>query len=93
MDTPYFQEEWSLPEGLILIGDDGHKWVALDYRYSRTSPIVYINSEEKTITTIAASFNEFLPNFTEPRDNKDTILKLTDSYFSDQNFIIKSMNW
>ncbi|ANC77422.1 hypothetical protein ABE65_011655 [Fictibacillus phosphorivorans] len=84
LDTPYFQEEWNLPKGLILIGGDGHEWVALDYRYCRTSPpIVYINSEEETITTIAASFNEFLTNLNEP---KDTILKLTESYSSDQNF-------
>ena len=60
LDTPHFQEEWNLPKGLILIGGNGHEWVALDYRYSRTCPtIVYINSEEESITTIALLSKNF----------------------------------
>ena len=61
LDTLHFQEEWNLPKGLLLISGDGHEWVALDYRYSKTCPpIVHVDSEEETITTIASSFNEFL---------------------------------
>jgi len=88
-DTPYFQEEWNLPKGLILIGGDGHEWIALDYRYSRTCPpIVYINSEEESITTIAASFKELLTCLMEHGDSKVEMLELKESYSSDKIFII-----
>lgn len=89
LDTQHFQEEWNLPKGLILIGGDGHEWVALDYRYSRTGPpIIYINSEEESINTIAASFKEFLRGLTIPGYSKVEMLELKESYSSDKIFII-----
>jgi SMI1-KNR4 cell-wall len=70
------QEEWNLPKELILIGGDGHDWVALDYRNSRTCPpIVHINSEEETIMPIAASFKELFTRLTKPIVSKDEMLE------------------
>jgi SMI1-KNR4 cell-wall len=87
LDTPHFQEEWNLPKGLVLISGDGHEWIALDYRNSRTNPpIVHVNSEEETITIIAASFNEFLANLMESFNNKVRKKKSTPSLSTDQDF-------
>ncbi len=46
-DSAYFQQEWVLPEGLLLFNGDGHTWLAFDYRkVSVNPPIVYVDNYE-----------------------------------------------
>ncbi len=87
LDIPHFQEEWNLPKGVVLISGDGHEWVALDYRNSKANPpIVYVDSEEETITTIATSFNEFLTVLMSGTLNKVRREKLTSPLQTEKDF-------
>jgi SMI1-KNR4 cell-wall len=89
LDTLHFQEEWNLLKGLVLISGDGHEWIALDYTNSKTCPpIVHVDSEEETITTIASSFNEFLTHLMGSTINNVRIKKLSPST-TDQDFYHK----
>ena len=46
LESEYLIKEWALPEDIVLISGDGHSWIALDYRDTKTQPsIIYI---EKT---------------------------------------------
>jgi hypothetical protein len=60
-DSPSLIEEWQLPKGLVLIDGDGHTWLALDYRVSKTTPrVIVIESDESNYLVVASNFNEFL---------------------------------
>jgi len=63
LETPYYIEEWNMPEGLILFSGQGHSWIAFDYRNTvENPPIVYIDNETEEIFKIADSFESFLKN-------------------------------
>lgn len=63
LETPYYIEEWNMPEGLVLFSGQGHSWIAFDYRNTvENPPIVYINNETEEIFKIADSFEIFLKN-------------------------------
>ena len=54
-------KEWDLPEGLVLLDGDGHTWVALDYRGSKSEPsVVFHVADTGESATIADSFGDLL---------------------------------
>jgi hypothetical protein len=63
LETPYYIEEWNMPEGLILFSGQDHSWIAFDYRNTvENPPIVYIDNETEEVFKIADSFESFLKN-------------------------------
>ncbi|UQW96238.1 SMI1/KNR4 family protein [Rummeliibacillus sp. G93] len=72
-ENNYLLEEWELPEGLILLGGDGHTWVALDYRnYDGDNPPVYcIESGKRKGKQISDAFEGFLKQLKEPEPLED----------------------
>ncbi|MFE4239839.1 SMI1/KNR4 family protein [Peribacillus butanolivorans] len=58
--------KWDLPKGLILLCGDGHSWVALDYRNTKSDPpVIFIDTETDELIKLANNFAAFLENFTE----------------------------
>lgn len=50
---------WQLPNGLVLFDDDGHAWIAIDYRKPiGTPPIVFVDSDSDDTLLVANSFEE-----------------------------------
>ncbi len=72
-ENNYLLEEWELPKGLILIGGDGHSWVALDYRNydGDNPPICCIESGRRKGKKIADNFEGFLKQLKEPEPLED----------------------
>lgn len=65
VESPYFIEEWELPNHLVLLCGDGHWWVALDYRVCGPQgepSVVYVGVETDPIEDVqlAPSFAVFL---------------------------------
>ncbi|MGM9922980.1 MAG: SMI1/KNR4 family protein [Bacillus sp. (in: firmicutes)] len=61
METPYYIQEWELPENIILLSGDGHSWIALDYRNQKADPpVIYVDAESEQIIELAPDFNIFL---------------------------------
>ncbi|RLL40630.1 SMI1/KNR4 family protein [Oceanobacillus piezotolerans] len=66
LDSPSLINEWGLPKDMVLLGGDGHTWVAMDYRGVTSEPsIVYIEVEEEVDIQIANSFSEFIEGLQE----------------------------
>ncbi|KQU27074.1 hypothetical protein ASG65_00415 [Bacillus sp. Leaf13] len=66
LQTTYYLAEWDLPKGLILLCGDGHSWVALDYRNTKSDPpVIFIDTETDELINLANNFAGFLENFTE----------------------------
>lgn len=60
-DSAYLTKEWGLPEKLVLIEGDGHTWLALDYRESKTDPkVIVIESDEGKSLLVANTFKDFV---------------------------------
>ena len=61
-DSVYFQQEWGLPDGLLLFNGDGHAWLAFDYRKVAVDPpIVYVdNHDDAKIIKLANDFDSFI---------------------------------
>ena len=61
LDTPYYIQEWEMPENIVLISGDGSEWIAFDYRFTKTNPpIIYLNNDTNEIITVANTFSEFI---------------------------------
>lgn len=61
LDTPYYIQEWEMPENIVLISGDGSEWIAFDYRHTKTNPpIIYLNNDSNEIITVADTFSEFI---------------------------------
>jgi len=64
-DVRYLREEWDLPEWAVMLGGDGHTWIALDYRRAGEPGVVWLESSDQDgagprVTPLAASFPAFL---------------------------------
>ncbi|MBX3119916.1 MAG: SMI1/KNR4 family protein [Fimbriimonadaceae bacterium] len=60
--SAYMIEEWDYPSPGIVLGGDGHTAVMLDYRKSFDSgepPVIWVDTEEVRVVTIANNFTEF----------------------------------
>lgn len=61
LDTPYYIQEWEMPEGIVLFSGDGSEWIAFDYRNTKSNPpIIYLNNDSNEIITVADTFSEFI---------------------------------
>lgn len=61
LTTLYMREEWDLPDDIILLSGDGHRWVFLDYRIDKNQPTVsYIDVETEEDYVLAATFTDFI---------------------------------
>ncbi|ERN53939.1 SMI1/KNR4 family protein [Alkalihalophilus marmarensis] len=45
LDSSYLIQEWDLPENIVLISGDGHAWIALDYRNTKSEPFLMCCAE------------------------------------------------
>lgn len=60
LQTPYLTDEWKLPKGFVLLGGDGHTWLAFDYRSSGVAPtIVLLDSDSGDTLLVANNFTQF----------------------------------
>lgn len=59
-NTSYLCAEWGLPAGLVLLGGDGHFWIALDYRVCSGPPVILIDSDSGDVARLADTFDRFL---------------------------------
>jgi len=76
LETPYYLEEWDMPENIVLISGDGSEWIAFDYRNTKTEPpIIYINNDSNEIITIANSFSEFISKLFIQENTGELLLK------------------
>ncbi|RHW30918.1 SMI1/KNR4 family protein [Lysinibacillus yapensis] len=61
LDSLDLIQEWELPKDIVLLGGDGHSWIAFDYRYKKENPpLLWIDVESNVLVEIADSFNHFL---------------------------------
>ncbi|MBC1605542.1 SMI1/KNR4 family protein [Paenilisteria rocourtiae] len=62
IETEYYREEWEITkDNIVIIGGDGHSFVAFDYEGTTTSPkIVYIDTDCDESHTICDSFEALL---------------------------------
>ena len=69
LDTHYLKEEWGMQqENIILIGGDGHYWVALDYRLSEEPRITYIDTENASEYLLFNHFDELIEHLYDTVD-------------------------
>ena len=60
-NSPGLVSEWKLPKELVLIDGDGHTWLALDYRDSKTEPkVIVIESDSSNFLVVANNFDDFV---------------------------------
>lgn len=53
-------EEWGLPEHVIPLEGDGHTWLALDYRRSKSCPqVIVMETDEYDCLIVAETFADF----------------------------------
>nr|WP_255410886.1 SMI1/KNR4 family protein [Listeria sp. SHR_NRA_18] len=62
METEYLRAEWGIEkDNIIIIGGDGHAFIALDYEGTTTNPkVIYISTETEKVDLICDSFDELL---------------------------------
>lgn len=59
-DTAYLTQEWGLPEKQVLLSEDGHWFITLDYRHSPEPRVSWIDTEMDEDVPVADSFPAFL---------------------------------
>ncbi|MDA1760470.1 SMI1/KNR4 family protein [Bacillus cereus] len=65
LENRYLIREWEMPENIVLLSDDGHTWIALDYRnVAENPPVIFIDNEFEEIIELAPNFESFLQNLT-----------------------------
>lgn len=57
--------QFGTPDGVIAIAGGGHSWLGLDYRADTDPAVVYQESEDDDLQTIAGSFGDFLAGLVE----------------------------
>ncbi|MBC1474233.1 SMI1/KNR4 family protein [Listeria grandensis] len=62
METEYLRNEWGITKGdIIIIGGDGHAFVALDYEGTTTDPkVIHIDTDSSKVNVICDSFDALL---------------------------------
>ena len=61
LQSAYLIQEWGLPEKIVLLGGDGHSWIAFDYRGTNENPpIIYLEADEEIIFELAPNFETFI---------------------------------
>jgi len=61
LQSAYLIQEWGLPEQIVLLGGDGHSWVAFDYRETNENPpIIYLEADEEILFELAPNFETFI---------------------------------
>lgn len=87
--TVYMIEEWEYPENIIIISDEAHYAVCLDYRnYTGDNPpICYIDLELELDIEIAPDFETFIENLTSYVD-EDTDEEEDDYDYEDEDEVI-----
>jgi len=67
LDTPYLVQEWDLPSPVVLLGGEGHYWIALDYRDcgpAEDPSVVWIDNEMDHELLLAPNFRTFIERLT-----------------------------
>ena len=83
LESEYFIQEWDLPNNIVLISGDGHSWIALDYRNSKTEPpVIYIDVELGQQITLAENFDMFINGLEEY--NEEVVDSSYDTVLSEQ---------
>jgi hypothetical protein len=61
-ESPALNEEWGQPLELVLLCGDGHWWIALDYRDTRSGepPVVWYDNEVREDIRLAPNFRAFV---------------------------------
>lgn len=74
IETEYYRKEWEITkDNIIIIGGDGHAFVAFDYEGTTTSPkIIYIDTDSDEVRTICDSFDTLLDLMYELEDDDDS---------------------
>lgn len=84
LTTIYMREEWELPEDIILLNDDGHTWVFLDYRKNQEQPSVsYIDLELEIDLVLASNFTDFINGLYEDDSLEEIEYKAEGVYTED----------
>ncbi|MDN7243040.1 SMI1/KNR4 family protein [Planococcus sp. N028] len=61
LQSDYLIREWGLPKKVVLFSGDGHLWLAMDYRETKSEPpIIFIDGEQEQIIGLAPDFASFL---------------------------------
>ncbi|MCD8510879.1 MAG: SMI1/KNR4 family protein [Bacillus sp. (in: Bacteria)] len=72
LESEYLIKEWGLPHNIVPISGDGHSWIALDYRNSKTGPpVIFIDVEQNQEIRLAKNFEGFISGLVDY--NKDEI--------------------
>ena len=84
VDTQYLKEEWGIQqENIILIGGDGHYWIALDYRLSEEPRITYIDTENASECLLFNHFDEMIEHLYDTVDGN--LIEIDTTNFTKEN--------
>ncbi|WEG18895.1 SMI1/KNR4 family protein [Alkalihalophilus pseudofirmus] len=82
LDSSYLIQEWDMPENIVLISGDGHAWIALDYRNTKSEPaVMYIDVEQEQELQLAHDFESFIKGLI---DYSEEEVDFPESELSDQ---------
>lgn len=85
LDSSYLIQEWDLPENIVLISGDGHAWIALDYRNTKSEPaVMYIDVEQEQEFQLANNFESFINGLI---DYSEEEVDIPEAKLSDQQII------
>jgi hypothetical protein len=59
------RSEYRIPQGVIIIASGGHEWLGLDYREGPKPKVVFKESEDSPLETVADSFEAWLDGLRE----------------------------
>ncbi|GAF65578.1 hypothetical protein BTS2_2476 [Bacillus sp. TS-2] len=63
LQTKYLVNEWGLPKNIVIIHQDGHRFIALDYRTVKNNPpVILIDEDIDVVDQLAVDFSELLQN-------------------------------
>ncbi|OLS38234.1 hypothetical protein BTR22_07010 [Alkalihalophilus pseudofirmus] len=83
LDSSYLIQEWDLPENIVLISGDGHAWIALDYRQTKTEPpVMYIDLEQEQEFLLANNFESFINGLIDYSEEEE--VDIPEAELSDQ---------
>ncbi len=83
LESEYLIQEWDLPKGVVLISGDGHSWIALDYRNSKTEPpVIFIDVEQNQEIRLAKNFEKFINGLVDYNEEEE--IDLSDTILSEQ---------
>ncbi|KYG33387.1 SMI1/KNR4 family protein [Alkalihalobacillus trypoxylicola] len=69
LQTNYLVNEWELPKNIVIIHQDGHRFIALDYRTVKNNPpVIIIDEDIDVVDQLAVDFSELLQNLYSEED-------------------------